>query len=365
MLIRVIYYHDQTSHPVAITMIFIGLIALWLERSDRLAFVALLALFLVATAMYPPILSVLGLLGVVLLWAVLRKRLPKGSPGLLLLTGGLAIVSFAQTLAYRLDLRLGVEPHNVERLSGRLGELGSYITTQSNGVPYAAVPFRGLFVGFLACALLGRFGRFALVVAAWSVAVICVSFFSGGMSPELTWYFMTGMHRALPVFPFFILLISMLFARRIEPYRLSKTAMAILLLCVIVPAGWTMYRLPLPKLPPLSYRVWKVAREVTPQGAEPQLTLITRNDLPVLGELPKHYLYLHPKRTFEYYAGTCLPQKPVPPHTLVITIDDEICQRTPARDGFQEVAAWGEYVLGEWKYTPNTVRVYRSTTSVK
>jgi hypothetical protein len=359
LLIRIIYYHDQTSHPVALTMIFIGLVALWLGRSDRLAFFSLLSLSLAATAMYPPVLSVLCLLGVFLGWKFLRNELPEGSGGSLAITGILAIISFAQTLAYRLDLRLGVDTHTIDHLPGRLKELGTFITTQSNGMPYAALPFQIVFLSFLVLGLFGRFGWPVFVFCAWSVVLVFVSFFASGMSPELAWWMMTGMHRTATIFPIFVVFVAYGLSRRIEPYRLSPKAMALLLLCVVAPAVWSVSRLPIPNMPPLSFRVWQVAQRVTPTSVKPELTLLTRNDIPVLGELPKHYLYLNPERTFDHYAGTCLPQRPVPPHTLVVTIDDQVCEQTTGREGFEEVAAWGELLLGEWRYTTNTIRVYR------
>jgi hypothetical protein len=79
-----------------------------------------------------------------------------------------------------------------------------------------------------------------------------------------------------------------------------------------------------------------------------------------LPRFPKHYLYLNPERTFTHYAGTCLPEEPVPPYTLVVTKDDEVCQQQRTREGFEEVAAWGEFVGGELEYNGNTIRVYRS-----
>ncbi len=359
LLPRIIYYHDQTSHPVALTMIFMGLVALWLERSDRLALFSLLALFLVSTSMYPPIISVLGLLAVFLAWMFFRKRLPAGSGGFLLLTGMLAVVCFAQTLTYRLDIRLGVDTYNIENLPQRLLELATFLTTQTNGIWYAALPFQIVFLLFLIGGLIGRFGWVAFCFCVWCVALILVSFFAGGMSPELAWWKMTGMHRTAPIFPIFVLLVAYGLAKRIEPYRLSLRATWLLLACVVVPGVWTVYRLPIPNLPPLSYRVWQVAQRIIPQDAQPNPTLITRNDIPALGELPKHYLYLNPDRTFDHFAGSCLPQKPVSRDTLIVTMDDAVCQQNPSREGFEEVAAWGELLLGDWTYTTNTIRVYR------
>jgi hypothetical protein len=363
LLIRIIYYHDQTTHPVALTMIFTGLLALWLERSDRLAFTALLALTLVSTSMYPPILSVLGLLGILLGVAFVRKQLPVGSAPLLVVTGILAVVCFVQTLAYRLDIRLQVGSDHIAHLSERLNDLAIFLLTQSNGMWYAAFPFQILFLLFLLGGLLGRFGLTVFLFCGWSVALIFVSFFASGMSPELAFWKMTGMHRTAPLFPIFVLVVARGLSKRIEPYRLSKRAMIVVLLGVVLPGAWTVYQLPIPNLPPLSYRVWRVAQRVTPPGVKANPTLITRNDIPVLGELPKHYLYLNPERTFEYYAGSCLPRKPVPAHTLVVTTDNGLCQETPSREGFEEVAAWGELVLGEWQYTSNTIRVYRPLSS--
>jgi hypothetical protein len=365
LFLRIIYYHDQTTHPIALTMIFMGLVSLWLERSDRLAFFSLLALVLVSTSMYPPILSVLCLLVVFCVGLFFRKELPPGTGRPLLITGLLAVVCFAQTLAYRLDLRLGVEKYNIDHLGGRFWELGTFLVTQSNGVWYAAWPFQALFLLFLVGGLLGRFGLPAFVFCLWSVALILVSFFANGMSPELTWWMMTGMHRTAPIFPIFVLFVAFGLSRRIEPYRLSRRAIALVLVAVVVPGLWTVYRLPIPNLPPLSLRVWQVAQRVTPPDVKPEPTLITRNDLPVLGELPKHYLYLNPQRTFEHFAGTCLPQTPVPQHTLVVTMDDAVCQQTPSREGFEEVAAWGEQILGDWKFTANTIRVYRPVSVAK
>jgi hypothetical protein len=363
VFIRVIYYHDQTTHPVALTMIFIGLIALWLERSDRLAFFSLLALSLVSTAMYPPFFAVLCLLIFSLGWALLRKRLPKGSAAPLLLTVALAAVSIVQTMSYRLDLRFGVDQAHIQHLPERLQQLGLYLVTQGNGFPYGTLMFRGIFLGFLVFGLLGRFGRLIFIFCCWSTGVIVMSFFVGGMSPELAWWNMTGMHRALPVFPFFIVILAIALSKRIEPYRLSNRAISFLLFVVIAPAVWSIYNLFVPLLPPLSFRVWQVAQKLTPPGVEPKLTLMTRLDIAPLGELPKHYLYLDPKRTFEYFAGSCLPTSPVPPYTLVVTADDPICKQDTRRDGFQEVAAWGMVINGEGKLSPNMVRVYRSTAS--
>jgi len=361
VLIRIIYYHDQTTQPVAITMILMGLLALWLDRLDRSAFFALLALVLVSTSMYPPILSVLCLLGVLLLWMLFRKELPAGDAGPLLMTGFLAVVCFVQTLAYRLDMRIGVDTAVVGDVSGRLWELATFIVTQSNGMGYAALPFQALFLLFLVGGLLGLFGLFAFIFSVWSVALIVVSFFASGMSSELTWYFMTGMHRTAPIFPLFALFMAFGLSKRVESYRLSRGAMTLLLVFVVGPGVWTVYRFPIPDFPPLSFRVWQVAQRVTPPGVRPEPTLITRNDIPALGELPKHYLYLNPERTFKHYAGTCLPQEPVPPYTLVVTKDDEVCQQQRTREGFEEVAAWGEFVGGELVYNGNTIRVYRAT----
>ena len=360
LFLRIIYYHDQTTHPVALTMIFTGLVALWIERADRVAFFALLALILVSTSMYPPILAVLCLLAVFLTLNSFRHDVPSGGAKPLLLTGALAVVCFAQTLAYRLDLRLGVGRQHIDHLSERLQDLGVFIFTQSNGMWYAALPFQAVFLLFLIGGIFFRFGWQVFVFCSWSVALIFVSFFASGMSPELAFWKMTGMHRAAPVFPLFVLLVAFGFARRIEPYRLSNRALALLVLCVVVPGIWTVYRLPIPNLPPLSFRVWQVAQKVTPRGERPVPTLLTRDDIAALGELPKHYLYLNPDRTYEHYSGSCLPQMPVPPNTLVVTIDDGACQKTPSREGFEEVAAWGEFLLGEWQYTANTIRVYRA-----
>lgn len=361
LFIRIIYYHDQTTQPVALTIIFMGLIALWLERSDRLAFFSLLALVLVSTSMYPPILSVLCLLGALGLWMAVRRKLPPQSPGPLLVTAVLAAVCFAQTFAYRLDMRLSVDPKTVGNVSDRLWELATFIALQSNGRWYAAVPFQILFLIFLVAGLLGRFGSLVFYFCVWSVALVLVSFFASGMSPELSWYMMTGMHRSAPIFPLFVLLAALGLSKRIELYRLSTRAMALLLLCVVGPAVWTVYRLPIPDHPPLSFRVWQLAQRVTPPGIRPEPTLITRHDIPALGELPKHYLYLNPDRTFEHYAGSCLPQRPVPRYTLVVTKDDELCQQQRSREGFEEVAAWGELIDGEWKFNAETIRVYRAT----
>ena len=362
---RIIYYHDQTTHPVGLAMIFIGLIALWLERADRLAFFSFLALTLVSTGMYPPILSVLGLCAIFLSWRLFCQGLPVRSAGPLIMTGVLAIVTFTQTMAYRLDLQLGVDKYNVDHLPERLRDLALFVTTQSNGNPYAAFPFQLLFLLFLILGLFGRFGWPAFVFCTWSLAVVFASFFASGTSPELAWWRMSGMHRAATIFPLFVLLVALVVSKRIEPYRLSVNAKALLLVCVVAPAAWSVYHLPIPSLPPLSFRVWQVAQRVTPPDANPEPTLLTRVDIPALGELPKHYLYLNPGRTFEYYTGTCLPQKPVSPHTLVVTMDDDVCQGTPGREGFEEVAAWGELLLGEWRHTTNTIRVYRSTASIK
>ena len=365
LLIRIIYYHDQTTHPVALTMIFVGLVALWIERSDRLAFFSLLALILISTSMYPPILSILCLLGVFLLSMFMRNELPQGSGGTLVITGILAVVCFAQTLAYRLDLRLNVGKDHFEHFPDRVQALVTFILTQRNGMWYAALPFQSIFLLFLLGGVLVRFGWPVFFFSAWSVALIFVSFFVSGASPELAFWKMSGMHRTAPIFPLFVLLVAFGLSRRIEAYSLSMRLRALMVLCVVVPGTWVVYRLPIPNLSPLSLRVWQAAQKVIPIGVKPKPTLITRNDIPALGELPKDYLYLNPERTFEHYAGSCLPQKLVPPNTLVVTMDDAACQQTPSRPGFEELAAWGELVLGKWQYTANTIRVYRALPPTK
>lgn len=360
VLLRIIYYHDQTTHPFALTLSFIGLAVLAVWRERRFALFTLLALVLVSTAMYPPVLAVNALLALFLAWAVIKKRLPKGGVWLACLTVPLAVFSFIQTLAYRLDIRFGVDSYNVEHLSERLEALFNFIIFQNNGFVYAEPVLHLIFLGCVTLGLIGVFGRIVWVFSVWAVVVIFASFFMGGMSPELAWWQMTGMHRAVPIFAFLVLLVANGLSKRIEHYRLTIGAKVVVAAVVIIPGIRAVVRQPIPLLPPLSYRVWQVAERNTPLGVKPEPTLMTRNDIAVLGEIPKHYLYLNLDRTFVYYSGTCLPTEPVPPYTLVITMDDAVCAANPSRDGFQEVASWREPAIGGWVYSDITIRVYQA-----
>ena len=362
IFVRIIFYHDQTTAPIALTLSFIGLVVLAVWRESRAALFVLLALVLVSTAMYVPILAVLALLGLVLVWAMWTGRLSKRGSGLVIVTAAFAVVAFAQTLAYRLDLRLGVDQFNITNLAFRLRELWTFVLLQSHGHMYAEPILHVLFVGCVALGMCGVFGRGVFIFSVWAVVLVFASFFMNGMSPELAWWNMVGMHRAASIFPILIVLLAVGLAHRIKQYHLSLPAQVLLGALVVLPAIRGVVREPLPADPPLSYRIWKVAQEVTPVGETPKVTLITRNDLAVLGEIPKHYLYLDLDRTFEYYAGSCLPSRAVPPHTLVITIEDEICRQTPVRDGFQEVASWPAALQGGG-FPPDTmIRVYKVAT---
>ena len=360
VLLRVIYYHDQTTQPFALALSCIGLAVLSVWKQKRFALFTLVALVMVSTAMYPPVLAVDALLALFFVWALIKKRLPKGGAWLVCLTLPLAVISFIQTLAYRVDIRFGVDSYNIEHLSERLEALFTFIFFQSNGFVYAELLLHLIFLGCIALGLLGIFGRLVWIFSVWAVAVIFASFFMGGMSPELAWWQMTGMHRAAPIFAGLVLLVAVGLARRIGQYQLTMAAKLVLAAVVIIPGIRTVVRQPMPLLPPLSYRVWQVAQRTTPPGIKPEPTLLTRNDIAVLGEIPKHYLYLNLDRTFGYYSGTCLPTEPVPPYTLVVTMDDPICNANQSRDGFQEVASWLEPAIGGWVYSDITVRVYQS-----
>ena len=360
VLLRIIYYHDQTTHPFAVTLIFIGLAVLSVWREKRFALFTLLALVLVSTAMYPPVLAVDALLMLFFAWALVKKRLPKGGGGLFCLTVPLAVLSFIQTLAYRLDIRLGVDSYNIEHLSERLEALYNFIIFQNNGFVYAEPVLHLIFLACVTLGLFGVFGRIVWLFSLWALALIFASFFMGGMSPELAWWQMTGMHRAAPIFALLVLLVAIGLSKRIGQYRLTMGAKVVLAAVVIIPGIRAVALQPMPLLPPLSYRVWQIAERNTPPGVKPEPTLMTRNDIAVLGEIPKHYLYLNLHRTFVYYSGTCLPTEPVPPYTLVVTMDDPICNESQSRDGFQEVASWREPAIGGWVYSDVTVRVYQA-----
>jgi len=181
-----------------------------------------------------------------------------------------------------------------------------------------------------------------------------------GMSPELAWWMMVGIHRAAPVFAIFILLLAVGLSRRLKDYALSQGAQFVMLALVALPGIQAVAHEPIKSEAPLAYRIWKLVQRETPAGVIPNPTLVTRNDIAVLGEIPKHYLYLNLDRTFVYYAGSCLPKDPVPPHTIVVTIDDAICQGTPSREGFQEIAAWPEKVLEAWAENGTTIRIYKA-----
>jgi hypothetical protein len=310
--------------------------------------------------MYPPVLAVNALLALFLGWAVIKKRLPKGGVWLACLTVPLVVISFIQTLAYRLDIRFGVDSYNVDHLSERLEALFNFIIFQNNGFVYAEPVLHLIFLGCVSLGLIGVFGRIVWVFSVWAVVVIFASFFMGGMSPELAWWQMTGMHRAAPIFAFLVLLVANGLSKRIGHYRLTIGAKVVVAAVVIIPGIRAVVRQPIPLLPPLSYRVWQVAERNTPSGVKPEPTLMTRNDIAVLGEIPKHYLYLNLDRTFVYYSGTCLPTEPVPPYTLVITMDDAVCAANQSRDGFQEVASWREPAIGGWVYSDITIRVYQA-----
>ncbi len=360
VLLRIIYYHDQTTHPFAFALSFIGLAVLAVWRQERFALFTLLALVLVSTAMYPPILAVDALLALFLLWALLKRRLPQGSALLVYVTAFLALISFIQTLAYRLDIRVGVDSHTIEHLSERCTALLHFLLFQRGGFGYAEPVLHILFLGCIALGLLGIFGVRVWIFSVWSIGVILASFFMGGMTPELAWWEMTGMHRAAPLFALLTLVVAIGLTKRIGGYHLTLGAKLVLVALASIPGIRAVVRQPMPLLPPLSYRVWQVAERSTPPGITPELTLMTRSDVAFLGELPKHYVYLNPGRTYRYYNETCLPMEPVPPYTFVVTVDDPFCAASAPFDGFQEVASWREPASGGLVYSDATVRVYQA-----
>jgi len=170
---------------------------------------------------------------------------------------------------------------------------------------------------------------------------------------------MVGMHRAAPIFAIFTLILARGLATRLGRYSVAPLAQLVLVGIVVFPAMRGVWREWIPVDAPLSYRIWRVAQRVVPPGVTPEPTLMTRDDIAVVGEIPKHYLYLNLDRTFVYYAKTCLPKDPVPPHTLVITIDDPICWENPSREGFQEVAAWPANLSGALAPFDTMIRVYK------
>lgn len=359
ILLRVIFYHDQTSQPASLALCCFGLVLIaFIERSQA-ALMVLLSLLVFATSMYPPVLAVLGLTIVVLLWGASSGRVNRESVRPMGISLVVSALAFVQARAYRNDLRLGVSDYEIEHLASRVQALLKFVVLQLGGNQYAGPVLHGILLAVLLLGLFGWWGRYVFALTAWMAITIVCGFFMGGMSPELTWFQMTGMHRSTSIYPVLCAIVAFQ-ASRLLDYRVVSSRVRIAVFAIVLlPAAVSLVRFPYPAEAPLSWRVFRLVKSVVPAGERSAPTFFTRVDFPALGELPRHYYWLDKESTHVYFEKTCVPTDVVSKNSLVVTVDDEVCAKNPPSNDFHLIAQWRHEYLEQWEPRVTTIKVYQ------
>ena len=358
ILLRVIFYHDQTSQPASLALAFVGLVLIVLLEKNQRVLMLLLSLMVFATSMYPAVFAVLALTSLVLLWALFTRRLKQGAAPFIGMGLVVSALAFLQTRVYRNDLRFGVSPFDSEHLGSRVQALIQFVVLQVGGNKYAdPILHVTLLVVFL-LGLFGWWGRHAFVVVLWMIAVIVSGFFMGGMSPELGWYEMSGMHRSTSIYPVVCALVAYQVAKSLDFRSIGSKGRILALSALLIPAAISIVTFPYPKQPPLSLRMFRLVHDVVPAGERGTPTFFARVDFPAIGELPKHYHWMDRESSHTYFEKTCVPTEEVPKHSLIVTVEDEICSKNPPGKDYHLRAQWTYPFLAQWAPQVTTVKVY-------
>lgn len=358
ILLRVIVYHDQTSQPASVALIFVGLVLTVFLEGNKRALLLLLSLMIFATSMYPAVFAVLALSGVVLVWGCGVGRIKRDAAPVVWSGLVVSAIAFLQTRGYREDLRFGVSPFDIEHIGERIQTLIKFVVLQADGDAFADPILHVVLLSVLLLGIFGWWGRRVFVLAVWMAAVIVSGFFMGGMSPELAWYHMTGMHRSTSIYPVLSALVAYQLSKRIDYRRVGSRVQALVFAVIALPAAYSVLTFPYPTQPPLSLRMFRLVHDVVPKGERGSPTFFTRVDFPALGELPKHYHWMDRDSSHIYFEKTCVPNQEVPKHSLIVTVDDEICLKAPPGEQYRLLAQWNYSLLAQWAPQVTTIKVY-------
>ena len=337
LLFWTIAYHDQTTQPFAITLSLVGLFASATLDKRRSALVLLLGWLILGTSYYPPTLAALLLAGCCLAWAARAGRLPAG--GAILVAAGIvfAAVAFLETLPFREDLRLIVDSKVLAEPIQRLQRVFSFLALQRGGPPYAQLPLRFVSFVVLAIGLSGIRGWKVSFLSLWIVTLVVVSFFPSGYSPDLTWYAMSGAHRALPALPILGVLLAIELQRwwGRRPFNMLVSTAALTI--ALAPSLETFVTYPYQdKQPLLPYLLAREYRKNVPLDLRSNPAFFYRSDVHLFRGLHRMQPW---DKTMQgaQFSGSCVPEPPPPTNSIVMTVVQGPCEKSPTPPGYIEL----------------------------
>lgn len=349
VIFRLLVYHDQTSAPLALTLSFLGLLIMSIKDEQRTALFVLLPLLVFSTDMYVPVLSPLAATCAVLAWFSLRPGPPKALslPTLIAITT--IICSFLSHWYRRGDLRIGMEHHLSSGSANKAWRLLQFIILQKGGVSYAAPVLWSLLLTFLVLGSLGRWGWKGLTCALWMIATIICAYYMGGVSPDLAWSAMGGIHRAAPVFPVLIAVTLLGTAPLFAGASLRPIGRWALLLAAVVPTLCVVRKFRPPAFQPMGYAMHRGVSERLSPGEQANLSFLVRSDHETLRLLPGHYKVFNPGARSAEFKDSCVPETLPPPNTFVWTIDKPACETYALAHGYEIImkheARYGKFIL--------------------